>query len=357
MPRRQQQKSGRAPPSPAAHRVRGTATTAVQGTGGRTRLRYGEVLQRAVSNYAPAAVLIDPGFEILSMQGPLVDYLEFPAGQPTRNLLALARPGLRARIRALVHRALAESAAVTDDAAHVRRNGRHVRCLLSARRLSEPREVRGSLLIVFQDRDASRDAVIAAHESPLLAQLEEELKATREDLQRSIEECAGVNAELRASNSEVQSQSAQLRAASEQLQSSLAYRRAIEHLPVAAIICGKSPLCMNQAAETLTGYRQGDLPTLDAFVAALFGDHQGTVLEHIAERRRRAGCEPLTASLTRKDGSERAVELSGSFAAGIDVITLRDVTEKRALRATCWTSPARSNDVSGRSCTTSCCRI
>lgn len=121
-------------------------------------------------------------------------------------------------------------------------------------------------------------------------------------------------------------------AASEQLQSLLAYRRALEHLPVAAIFCGKSLLCMNRAAEALTGYRQGELPTLEGFLAAVFGDHQGSVLEHIAECRRRAGSEPLTVSLTRKDGTDRAVELSGSFAAGIDIITLRDVTEKRALQ-------------------------
>src|SRR5215469_15400309 len=154
---------------PRARRDRRTAGIPGPVTGARVQLRYGELLQRAVSHYAPAAVLINPEFEILSMQGPLVDYLEFPPGQPTRNLLSLARPGLRARIGALVHTAMRERAAVIDDAAHVRRNGRLFPCLLTARPIGESQEARGSLLIVFQDRPkADGDAASATHESPVL---------------------------------------------------------------------------------------------------------------------------------------------------------------------------------------------
>ncbi|HKD55844.1 MAG TPA: PAS domain S-box protein [Steroidobacteraceae bacterium] len=263
------------------------------------QLRYGELLQRAVSHYAPAAVLINPEFEILSMQGPLVDYLEFPPGQPTRNLLSLARPGLRARIGALVHTATRERAAVTDDAAHVRRNGRLFPCLLTARPIGESQEARGSLLIVFQDRPkADGDAASATHESPVLRQLEDELKATAND----------------------------------ELQKSLAYRQAVEHLPVAAILCGKSYLYMNRAAEALTAYRQGELPTWDAWLGALCGDRQNAVRACYEEHRRRGRGEPLTVSLIRKDGTQRAIELSGSSADGIEIITLHDVTERRALQ-------------------------
>jgi len=297
------------------------------------QLRYGELLQRAVSHYAPAAVLIDPQFEILSMQGPLVDYLEFPPGQPTKNLLSLARPGLRARIGALVHTAMRERAAVIDDAAHVRRNGRLFHCLLTARPISESPEARSALLIVFQDRPhADGDAASAMRESPVLRQLEDELKATREDLQRTIEECASVNGELLASAREVKSKNAKLRTANDALQKSLAYRQAVEHLPVAAILCGESYLYMNRAAEALTAYRQVELPTWDAWLGALFGDRQNAVLASYQEHRRRGRGEALTVSLIRKDGTQRTVELSGSSADGIEIITLHDVTERRALQ-------------------------
>lgn len=297
------------------------------------QLHYGELLQRAVSHYAPAAVLINPDFEILSMRGPLVDYLEFPPGRPTGNLLSLARPGLRARIGTLVPRAIREMATVSDDAAHVRRDGRLFRCLLTARPISEPEGAPGSLLIVFQDRSAARgDAGSATPGSLGLRQLEEELQATREELERALEECASVNGELLASAREVASKTVQLRAANDELQKSLAYRRAVEHLPVAAMLCGESQVYMNQAAEVLTAYRHGELPTWDAWFAAMFGDRHGTVLASYEEHRRRGGREPLTVSLMRKDGMQRTVELSGRAVHGIEIITLHDVTERRALQ-------------------------
>jgi PAS domain S-box-containing protein len=317
-----------------AYRTRGTEPVAAPATQARAQFRYGELLQRAVSHYAPAAVLINPNFEILSMQGPLVDYLEFPPGEPTKNLLSLARPGLRARIAALVQRANQESAVVSDDAAQVRRNARLVRCLLTARPISEPREARGWLLIVFQDRpDGSGDALAPGHESPLLQQLEDELKATREELQRTLEECASVNGELAESNRRMQSKDAQLRQANDELQKSLAYRRAVEHLPVAAVLCyGDSQLYMNQAAEALTAYRQGELPTLQAWFGALFGDRERTVHALYQDLRRSGGHQALTVSLMRKDGMRRAVELSAGVANGMELIILRDVTEKRAMQ-------------------------
>jgi PAS domain S-box-containing protein len=300
----------------------------------RTQFRYGETLQRAVSHYAPAAVLIRPNFEVLSMQGPLVDYLEFPPGEPTRDLLSLTRPGLRTRITALVQRAIRERTAVSDDGAQVRRNSRLIRCLLTARPISEPQEARGSLLIVFQDRlDGSGDALASGHDSPLLQQLEDELKATREDLQRTLEECASVNGELVASNREMQSKEAQLRTVNGELQKSRAYREAIEHLPVATILCGDSFLYMNQAAEALTGYRQGELPTAHAWFGALLGDRQRPVLALYEELRRHGGRESLIVRLTRKDGTRRAVELSAGSASGVEILTLHDVTEKRAMQS------------------------
>ena len=57
--------------------------------------------------FAPAAVLIDQRHEILSVQGPVVDYLEFPPGELTRDLLSLARSGLRTSIRAACQQAAA----------------------------------------------------------------------------------------------------------------------------------------------------------------------------------------------------------------------------------------------------------
>ena len=59
-----------------------------------------ELLQKSLlANYVPASVLINRKFEVLCFHGPTVNYLEFPSGEPTHDLLTLARQGLRTRLR------------------------------------------------------------------------------------------------------------------------------------------------------------------------------------------------------------------------------------------------------------------
>ena len=52
---------------------------------------------------APAAVLINSKFEILYFLGPTTRFLDVPTGEPTRDLLSMAREGLRSRLRSAVH--------------------------------------------------------------------------------------------------------------------------------------------------------------------------------------------------------------------------------------------------------------
>ena len=78
--------------------------------------------KRLLADYAPASVLISRKFEVLCFQGPTVNYLEFPSGEPTQDLLALARTGLRTRLRSLVVEAIRTGEAVTDANARVKRN-------------------------------------------------------------------------------------------------------------------------------------------------------------------------------------------------------------------------------------------
>ena len=74
-----------------------------------------ELMQKhLMAEYAPASVLINRKFEVLCFQGPTVDYLEFPSGEPTRDLLALTRPGLRTRLRALVTQVIQTGEGATD---------------------------------------------------------------------------------------------------------------------------------------------------------------------------------------------------------------------------------------------------
>ncbi len=180
--------------------------------------------KQLLADYAPASVLINRKFEVLCFQGPTVDYLEFPSGEPTRDLLALARPGLRTRLRALVAEAIRTGDAVTDANLRVKRH----EPTFPVRSPSSPsRSPRKPTSCCWSSSRTDRRPLTtasppaeSAQESSLMSQLENELKATREDLQGTIEELESSNEEMKASNEEMMSMNEELQSVNEELETS-----------------------------------------------------------------------------------------------------------------------------------------
>ena len=84
---------------------------------GRTRpaasqgISAGDLTQRLlIETYAPASVLINRKYECLYYSGPTDRYLQVAAGEPSRDLLAMAREGLRNKLRAAILQASQEHA-------------------------------------------------------------------------------------------------------------------------------------------------------------------------------------------------------------------------------------------------------
>ncbi|HVS22605.1 MAG TPA: chemotaxis protein CheB [Gammaproteobacteria bacterium] len=204
-----------------AHRRTGMTPQTPQ----RPRVGFTELMQKLLAeDFAPASALIDRRYEILSMQGPLVNYLEFPAGDMTKDLLTLARPGLRAKIRAACQKAIRDGETVKSSDVRVRRNGAYVSCTVTVRPVTEPKDAHGLLLVAFQDRSPRPPAKgrkkSEQREPSLVAQLEGELRATREDLQSTIEELESSNEEIKASSEEVMSMNEELQSTNEELETS-----------------------------------------------------------------------------------------------------------------------------------------
>lgn len=190
---------------------------------------FREVLQRLIlDDFAPAAVLINRKHEIACVLGPLVNYLEFPPGEITKDLLAMARPGLRTKIRAAVTRALHTGETVSDHRARVKRGSSYVLCSITVKPVVEPKDAAGLLLVCFQDRQAEgrgdakdpENRSVEDDATTLLAHLEHELKSTREDLQNTVDEYEGLTSELKTSNEEVMSMNEELQSANEELETS-----------------------------------------------------------------------------------------------------------------------------------------
>jgi two-component system CheB/CheR fusion protein len=193
------------------------------------RQGHKEMVEKAlISFYAPATVLVNREYEILYMTGPLVDYLEFPVGEPNHNLLEMCRPGLRGKLRFACQKSIEEDAD-TDVETQMKRNGNTVECSIHVRRIKSRLEAERLFLISFDDKGKGD-----AHSSPLSVpanganaksstysdQLERDLKWNNEELSGVIEELEGANEELKTSNEEVMSMNEELQSANEELETS-----------------------------------------------------------------------------------------------------------------------------------------
>ena len=65
-----------------------------------------------LETYGPAAVLVNRKLECLHFQGPVDRYLKVAPGRPAHDLIAMAREGVRVKLRSAVQRALRDNARV-----------------------------------------------------------------------------------------------------------------------------------------------------------------------------------------------------------------------------------------------------
>ena len=194
------------------------------GTGTAGPVGYSELTHRALlDEFAPAAVLINRQNQILYFFGTTTRYLDVPTGEPTQDLMVMAREGLRIAIRAGISEAIRRGETVRVQDAQVKRDGTFFPVIVTIKVIHEFRSSESALLVAFEDAARNilplrpREAVV---EDSLLRQLESELKATREDLQSTIEELESSNEELKVSNEEMMSINEELQSTNEELETS-----------------------------------------------------------------------------------------------------------------------------------------
>lgn len=182
---------------------------------------FGELSQRALLDaYAPASVLINDKHEGLYYFGSADRYLKIVSGEDTRDVLAMAREGLRGKLRSAIQRAKQDRARVTVTGAQVKRNGGSVGVSITALPVESDGE--GLLLVSFVDDPAPepRSARPVKSDTSRVAQLEQELEATRQDLQSAIRELEIANEEQKAINEEAMSVNEEFQSTNEELETS-----------------------------------------------------------------------------------------------------------------------------------------
>ena len=188
--------------------------------------------QLLLQQYAPAAVLVNTDGDILYISGRTGKYLEPAVGKANWNIFAMAREGLRYELGGAFKKALRQKDAVTVQGLKVGTNGGEQFLDLTVQAITEPAALGGTVIIVFKDIAAPREAKTAGrakssktHRTKIgeleqeLLQAREEIRTTREEMQTSQEELKSTNEELQSTNEELQSTNEELTTSKEEMQS------------------------------------------------------------------------------------------------------------------------------------------
>jgi two-component system CheB/CheR fusion protein len=187
-----------------------------------------DLCRRAVTEiYAPAAVLINHKHECLYFLGPTDRYLRVAPGHPTHDLLAMVRQDMRTRLRSALHRASHSNTSVAVPSEPMNGNGGGGSFRIDVKPvIYEGDEL---LLICFVDEPKQglrRGRSTTGKDVPRVVELEQELEATRAELQGAIrnleissEEQKAINEEALSVNEEYQSTNEELLTSKEELQS------------------------------------------------------------------------------------------------------------------------------------------
>jgi two-component system CheB/CheR fusion protein len=170
-----------------------------------------------LDRFAPAAVLVNEKYEALYFCGATERYLAQPRGMPTQDLLMLAGEGLRAVLGSALRQAQTEAVTVAD--ARVKRGTGFDPVKVSVVPLAEPGAAGRLLLVVFEDEPTLPGDAALPGKSDLVQKLQDELRATREDMLDRIELLLASHENLHAVNEQLLVSHAQLESASHELQS------------------------------------------------------------------------------------------------------------------------------------------
>ncbi|EFK09505.1 CheR methyltransferase, SAM binding domain protein [delta proteobacterium NaphS2] len=189
-------------------------------TSGRRVSLVSTAQQVLLDRFAPACVMIDRKYRVLYVHGAVEDYLKIPSGELTTKVVDMAREGLRSRLRGSIDQCV-ETNKLVSVRARVRRGEKSIPVKATVSPLRYPPEADGLLLIAFEDHPlpAVESDPHGTGQSDI-AQLQDELRIMRKELQNTIGQLESSNDRLKASNEEVTAFNEELQAANEELATS-----------------------------------------------------------------------------------------------------------------------------------------
>ena len=180
-----------------------------------------------LDDYAPACVLVSEKGEGLYFHGDTGKYLKPPVGEASWNILGLAREGLRLDLSTALRKVAVQKKPMRFENVKIQTNGDPQVINLTVKPVPEHPGQGNAMLVVFESiklAETEKSEALSSEPTMLAdrraAELERELRSTREYLQTIIEELETSNEELKSTNEELQSSNEELQSTNEELETS-----------------------------------------------------------------------------------------------------------------------------------------
>ena len=198
-----------------------------------------EVDRLLVTEYVPAALLVNADLDVLIFRGNIAPYVLPESGLASLNLAKIIRKELRSEVQTIIYRAKKEDKPVKENAVRFEYAGEQKTINIQVVPMHVEQYEAPFFLLLFEDVSSAAALLRQTMELNITPEgrenvkdrqnreLREELDSTKQTLQRIIETQEATNEELRttmeeaqSSNEELQSTNEELETAKEELQSS-----------------------------------------------------------------------------------------------------------------------------------------
>jgi two-component system CheB/CheR fusion protein len=188
-----------------------------------TKLVLNDATRIIMERFAPPSVLLDQQFHVVQFNGQTGLYLEPSPGEPTFDVLKLSREGLAHGLRTALQTARKTRKPVKQTGLSVRQGNTSHEIEIEV--IPVMRQGHAYYLVLFHEAATAGGAKSGRPAAPekkvpargRVGKLEEELAATREYLQSTIQEIEAANEELQSANEEILSSNEELQSTNEEL--------------------------------------------------------------------------------------------------------------------------------------------
>ena len=179
-----------------------------------------------LKSYSPNCVIISEHGDIVYIHGRTGKYLELTHGEAKMNIFQMAREGLQQELPSLIRKVLSSKKSLTAEGIKVKTNGSTQLINLTVKPIKEPKEMQGSLLLIFEEVlpqkkvSTSKNIHYEKKSDKFIKELEHELKSAKENLRSTVEELETSNEELKSTNEEMQSTNEEMQSSNEEMETS-----------------------------------------------------------------------------------------------------------------------------------------